>query len=93
MASCVVIYFVIILSEQILICRSNMCLQGSHDIACLQELLPLMMCAIERHQDSMTRDCLTHALFELVKRPDEQQRRIIIDVSFLTVLIYTLYIY
>ncbi|KAG8659746.1 RAB11-binding protein RELCH homolog isoform X2 [Manihot esculenta] len=44
-----------------------------------EELLPLMMCAIERHPDSTTRDSLTHTLFNLIKRPDEQQRRIIMD--------------
>jgi hypothetical protein len=38
------------------------------------------MCAIERHPDSSTRDSLTHTLFNLIKRPDEQQRRIIMDV-------------
>ncbi|KAL1205825.1 hypothetical protein V5N11_017913 [Cardamine amara subsp. amara] len=44
-----------------------------------EELLPLMMCAIERHPVSNTRDSLTHTLFNLIKRPDEQQRRIIMD--------------
>ncbi|XP_017405551.1 uncharacterized protein LOC108319049 [Vigna angularis] len=44
-----------------------------------EELLPLMMCAIEHHPDSRTRDSLTHTLFNLIKRPDEQQRRIIMD--------------
>ncbi|GJU29765.1 armadillo-like helical domain-containing protein [Tanacetum coccineum] len=44
-----------------------------------EELLPLMMCAIERHPDSNTRDSLTHTLFNLIKRPDEKQRRIIMD--------------
>ncbi|CAI8594576.1 unnamed protein product [Vicia faba] len=44
-----------------------------------EELLPLMMCAIEHHPDSRTRDSLTHKLFNLIKRPDEQQRRIIMD--------------
>lgn len=39
------------------------------------------MCAIERHPDSGTRDSLTHTLFNLIKRPDEQQRRIIMDVG------------
>ncbi|KAF9593650.1 hypothetical protein IFM89_024467 [Coptis chinensis] len=43
------------------------------------ELLPLIMCAIERHPDSSIRDSLTHTLFNLIKRPDEQQRRIIMD--------------
>ncbi|XP_068641158.1 uncharacterized protein [Aristolochia californica] len=44
-----------------------------------EELLPLIMCAIELHPDSDTRDSLTHTLFNLIKRPDEQQRRIIMD--------------
>ncbi|KAL6529931.1 hypothetical protein OROMI_028576 [Orobanche minor] len=44
-----------------------------------EELLPLIMCAIERHPDCSTRDSLTHTLFNLIKRPDEQQRRIIMD--------------
>ncbi|KAA3474566.1 lisH domain and HEAT repeat-containing protein isoform X1 [Gossypium australe] len=44
-----------------------------------EELLPLIMCAIERHPDNATRDSLTHTLFNLIKRPDEQQRRIIMD--------------
>lgn len=48
----------------------------------LQELLPLIMCAIERHPDSSTRDSLTHTLFNLIKRPDELQRRIIMDVGY-----------
>ena len=48
----------------------------------VQELLPLIICAIERHPESSQRDLLTHTLFNLIKRPDEQQRRIIMDVSF-----------
>ncbi|CAA6673224.1 unnamed protein product [Spirodela intermedia] len=40
---------------------------------------PLMICAIERHPESTVRDLLTHTLFNLIKRPDEQQRRIIMD--------------
>lgn len=44
-----------------------------------EELLPLIMCAIERHPDGNVRDSLTHTLFNLIKRPDEQQRRIIMD--------------
>ncbi|XP_074581900.1 uncharacterized protein LOC141838350 isoform X1 [Curcuma longa] len=44
-----------------------------------EELLPLIMCAIERHPDSTVRDSLTHTLFNLIKKPDEQQRRIIMD--------------
>ncbi|KAL1356354.1 hypothetical protein AAHE18_05G178500 [Arachis hypogaea] len=44
-----------------------------------EELIPLIMCAIEHHPDSSTRDSLTHTLFNLIKRPDEQQRRIIME--------------
>uniref|UniRef100_A0A8R7PR42 LisH domain-containing protein n=1 Tax=Triticum urartu TaxID=4572 RepID=A0A8R7PR42_TRIUA len=47
-----------------------------------EELLPLIICAIERHPDSDVRDSLTHTLFNLIKRPDGQQRRIIMDVCF-----------
>lgn len=42
------------------------------------------MCAIERHPDGTVRDSLTHTLFNLIKRPDEQQRRIIMDVCYNT---------
>ncbi|GAA0139144.1 hypothetical protein LIER_00753 [Lithospermum erythrorhizon] len=44
-----------------------------------EELLPLIMCAIERHPVGGTRDSLTHTLFNLIKRPDEEQRRVIMD--------------
>ncbi|KAL6608032.1 hypothetical protein ACP70R_041095 [Stipagrostis hirtigluma subsp. patula] len=44
-----------------------------------EELLPLIMCAIEKHPDSDVRDSLTHTLFNLIKRPDGEQRRIIMD--------------
>ncbi|KAG0464081.1 hypothetical protein HPP92_020150 [Vanilla planifolia] len=44
-----------------------------------EELLPLIMCAIERHPDGSIRDSLTHTLFNLIKRPDEQQRQVIMD--------------
>lgn len=44
-----------------------------------EELLPLIMCAIERHPESSVRDSLTHTLFNLIKRPDKQQRQIIMD--------------
>ncbi|KAL2651580.1 hypothetical protein R1flu_019708 [Riccia fluitans] len=44
-----------------------------------EELLPLFMCAIERHPEHTVRDMLTHTLFNLIKKPDEQQRRVIMD--------------
>lgn len=44
-----------------------------------EELLPLISCAIEKHPDCSVRDSLTHLLFNLIKKPDEQQRRIIMD--------------
>jgi hypothetical protein len=40
----------------------------------------LIICAIEKHPDSDVRDSLTHTLFNLIKRPDGEQRRIIMDV-------------
>ncbi|KAG2597965.1 hypothetical protein PVAP13_5KG309600 [Panicum virgatum] len=44
-----------------------------------EELLPLIICSIEKHPDSDVRDSLTHTLFNLIKRPDGKQRRIIMD--------------
>ncbi|CAM6092972.1 unnamed protein product [Calypogeia fissa] len=44
-----------------------------------EELLPLIICAIERHPEDSVRDLLTNTLFNLIKRPDEQQRRVIMD--------------
>jgi len=44
-----------------------------------EELLPLIICAIEKHPDSDVRDSLTHTLFNLIKRPDGEQRHIIMD--------------
>ncbi|KAL3700165.1 hypothetical protein R1sor_018187 [Riccia sorocarpa] len=44
-----------------------------------EELLPLFMCAIERHPEHTVRDMLTHTLFNLIKKPDDQQRRVIMD--------------
>lgn len=44
-----------------------------------------MMCAIEYHPECAVRDSLTHNLFNLIKRPDEQQRRIIMDVCYHTI--------
>ncbi|XP_022639599.1 lisH domain and HEAT repeat-containing protein KIAA1468 homolog isoform X5 [Vigna radiata var. radiata] len=40
-----------------------------------------MMYAIEHHPDSRTRDSLTHRLFNLIKRPDEQQRRAFVSLA------------
>jgi hypothetical protein len=59
----------------------------------IQELLPLMMCAIERHPESSVRDLLTHTLFNLIKRPDENQRRIIMDVGNFMIYIVVLLAY
>ncbi|KAG0631806.1 hypothetical protein M758_1G280600 [Ceratodon purpureus] len=44
-----------------------------------EELLPLISCAIEKHPDCGVRDSLTHLLFNLIKKPDEAQRRNIMD--------------
>jgi hypothetical protein len=39
-----------------------------------EELLPLLLLAIQSNKDPVARDKLTHMLFNLIKRPDEQQR-------------------
>ena len=40
----------------------------------LQELIPLILCAVRYHADPKTKDELLHMLFNLIKRPDEIQR-------------------
>lgn len=44
-----------------------------------QEIIPIMLCAISQHPDAAARDQLVHLLFNLVKRPDEGQREIIMN--------------
>lgn len=39
-----------------------------------EELLPILLLAIQSNKDAAARDRLTHMLFNLIKRPDEQQR-------------------
>lgn len=42
-----------------------------------EELIPVILVAIRQHPDTKTRDHLTQMLFNLIKIPDENQRRII----------------
>ena len=44
-----------------------------------EEVIPLILCAVRYHEDSKVRDELLNMLFNLIKRPDSEQRRIIID--------------
>ena len=43
------------------------------------EVLPVFLAVIQEHRDAATRDKLTHALFNLVKKPNGVQRRLIAD--------------
>ncbi len=47
--------------------------------ACFAEVLPVFLAVIQEHRDAATRDKLTHALFNLVKKPNSAQRRLIGD--------------
>lgn len=40
----------------------------------LQELIPLILCTACRHPEPKERDQLLHILFNLIKRPDDEQR-------------------
>lgn len=44
----------------------------------VQELVPLLLAAINLHPEAWERDALLNLLFNLTKRPDEDQRRVIL---------------
>eukprot|EP00794_Sanderia_malayensis_P019013 gene19013-20925_t len=44
-----------------------------------EELIPIILCIVRLHDDVKVRDALLHMLFNLIKRPDEEQRKMIID--------------
>ena len=46
--------------------------------AVFQELIPLLLSAIQLHPDVRQRDVLLNLLFNLIKRPDAQQRAVIL---------------
>jgi hypothetical protein len=43
------------------------------------EVLPVFLAVIQEHRDAAARDRLTHAMFNLVKRPSSQQRELILS--------------
>ena len=43
-----------------------------------EELLPLLLLAIQHHPDAQTRDQLLNILFNLMKKPDADQRKVIL---------------
>ena len=43
----------------------------------IQELLPIILCLSLQHPDAKERDNLLHLLFNLVRRPDYNQRRVL----------------
>lgn len=43
-----------------------------------KDLLPMLLISIQQHPDPQIRDPLTNLLFNLIKKPDEQQRQMII---------------
>jgi len=44
-----------------------------------EELIPIILCLVRLHPDIKARDNLLHMLFNLIKRPDDEQRKVIID--------------
>lgn len=44
-----------------------------------EELIPLILCAIGQHPDSAVRYKLTQSLFELIKKPNDYERQMIVD--------------
>lgn len=45
---------------------------------CCAEALPIFLAVIQEHRDAGSRDTLTHALFNLVKKPNASQRQLIV---------------
>lgn len=43
------------------------------------EVLPIFLAVIQEHRDAASRDTLTHALFNLVKKPNGSQRQLIVQ--------------
>ena len=43
------------------------------------ELVPVLMALIQEHREAESRDNLIHTLFNVVKKPTEGQRRMILD--------------
>ena len=43
------------------------------------ELIPVILTVVKHHPDNKVRDELTHMLFNLIKKPDEAERSIIIQ--------------
>ena len=43
-----------------------------------EELLPLLLLAIQHHPEAQTRDQLLNILFNLMKKPDADQRKVIL---------------
>lgn len=48
------------------------------DLPIFQELLPLLIYGVSQHQDGKERERLLHLLFNLIKRPDDDQRSTIL---------------
>jgi hypothetical protein len=42
-------------------------------------LIPVILTVVKHHPDPKTRDQLTHMLFNLIKKPDENQRHMIMQ--------------
>jgi 5-methylcytosine-specific restriction endonuclease McrBC regulatory subunit McrC len=53
---------------------------------CFQELIPVILCTAIHHPDTKERDNLMHMLFNLIKRPDEEQRYVILEAFCLLIL-------
>jgi len=44
-----------------------------------EEIIPIIICAISQHPDSNSRCLLTQILFNLIKRPNEHERKILVE--------------
>ena len=63
---------VLVLGDSLPIVTRSVLLKSRKDI------LPMLLITIQQHPDPQVRDPLTNLLFNLIKKPDEQQRQMII---------------
>ena len=56
------------------LCLDTVIVEITHFCHSFQELIPLILCGVFLHENGDMRDLLLHSLFNLIKKPDKEQR-------------------